>query len=523
LSFIIALVATLAIGYQGRAFWSGFLWATIHGVGPARFVAFAPVAIAFALIWIGYAVLRRRTLAFAVYALVLLGINEALVPGGPVKSALNEKALEGVELRNVRDEPLLTARGNPIGIRFHLEATVPSAGPWLISPSVLSPVSGEYPPYELQFGGYPPPLIEPSPSRDENSYYEVFQPGILYKFTYDLRPNFVDVRSWGNSPCLAKMGRETFSEEDFDKALARSRHMKLRTAVQVQMMDSNEQRVAQTYTMANEYDLEAMRRTIALEDDGHCEPVVKRTGYTRLMTTYERDQAYRGTSSDYEVKGAPLLKVQRRSTSLLAMNPHAERLLVDTRAPAKEVSTSLVDYGDAMLSPDGTSVAFLDCSGDADPTYRLGVYDLGTKSVSWPFQVSKGQTEFCEWMDDNSLFVQYYKVGDVAEKNWFSWVDRGGAEILRKGIPLATALTDVSELALSLDGKTYVRRDRSGEKPWFHCDKRVEFKFYGPPGDTLLVQETVEGRKDVTLPCLESCIGSAGWEGIPKLLGCTKD
>jgi len=224
------------------------------------------------------------------------------------------------------------------------------------------------------------------------------------------------------------------------------------------------------------------------------------------------------------VKGAPLLEVQRRSTSLFALNPHSERLLVDTRTPSKEVSTTLVDYGEVMLSPDGASVAFLDYAGDADhPAYRLGVYDIGDRSVSWPFQVSEGQTEFYQWMDDNSLFVQYYKVGDVAEKNWFSWVDRSGAEILGKGIPLAAALTDVSEVALSLDGKTYLRRDRSDERPWFHCDKRVEFKFYGPPGDTLLVQETVEGPKGVALPCQKSCIRSAGWDAIPKLLGCTMD
>lgn len=111
----------------------------------------------------------------------------------------------------------------------------------------------------------------------------------------------------------------------------------------------------------------------------------------------------------------------------------------------------------------------------------------------------------------------------MAERNGFSWVDRDGAEILGKGVPLATALPDVTEVALSLDGKTYVRRDRSGEKPWFHCDQRVEFKFYGPPGDTLLVRETVEGRKDVALPCQQSCIRSAGWDVIPKLLGCTSD
>lgn len=257
-----------------------------------------------------------------------------------------------------------------------------------------------------------------------------------------------------------------------------------------------------------------------------------------LVDRYTRDLAHRGPFKDYSVRGAPFIRIVQKADWLRYINVHwgeSRRLLIDEREPQKQLTEKLTAYQEVLLSPDGKRIAFLDYK--ASPlSYRVNVYDLDNRVTKVVFdtgqdipQDSSGQVNYFSWLADGSLFVQYEEIQtrppdqpagiNIIDK--FVLLDGDGKTLLGKAIPAVVPITDASALAYSYDNKTYLRYNRSiGEKPWFICDEEVGFKKYHPPSGVIMVRRTPEGVREKLLPCDDVCVEKAGWEMLPRLLGC---
>jgi hypothetical protein len=96
--------------------------------------AFIPTAVGLALVWTGSFVIKRTTfkgttILFVLYACIVLLLGEVLLPMTPMRMWRTQRSMESVTVRNVRDQALLSARGNPIGLRIRFAATVRHFGP----------------------------------------------------------------------------------------------------------------------------------------------------------------------------------------------------------------------------------------------------------------------------------------------------------------------------------------------------------------------------------------------------------
>ena len=205
---------------------------------------------------------------FTSYALGLVLMNEVLLPSTPLKAWWAQRALEGVEARSVRDELLLSARGNPIGIRITFQAVVPRTGNYSISASSLSRVADELL-WPLDFGNSTRSVVDPAPSPGED-IYDAFQKGVVYTFTTDLMPAFLSFHEQEKEPCLVNVTTKYISEADFLAALSKSRKMKYRGAIYATNAYSTVSTVVHEYVTSGDYDVEAMYRTIAIEGNRRC-------------------------------------------------------------------------------------------------------------------------------------------------------------------------------------------------------------------------------------------------------------
>lgn len=270
---LIASLATVVICAQSYLFLLGFVWALIHGAGPSSFLAFLPAATGLAMLWAGYVFLKRRnirrmTLVFTSYALGILLVNEVLLPSTPLKALWAQRALEAVEVRSLRDELLLSARGNPIGIRITYDAVVPRTGEYSISASALSRLADEQL-WPLNFGNSIRSVTDPPPSRGED-IYDVFQKGTVYTVTTDLTPAFLSFHEREKEPCLVNVTTKYISEAAFLAALTKSRNMKYRGEIHATNAYSSGSTVVHEYVTSGNYDVEAMYRTIAIEGNRRC-------------------------------------------------------------------------------------------------------------------------------------------------------------------------------------------------------------------------------------------------------------
>jgi hypothetical protein len=273
LALQIGLLATIVICVQGYPFVLGFAWALIHGAGPSSFLAFLPTALGLAMLWAGYVFLKRRnitrmTLVFTIYALGIVMMNEVLLPATPLKMLWAQRAAEAVEVRSVRDDVLLSARGNPIGIRITFDAVVPRTGEYSISASSLSRVADEVF-WPLNFGHVNRTVTDPPPPRGED-IYDVFQKGVVYRFTTDLLPAFLSFDEPDKEPCLVNVTTKYHSEADFLSALGKSRKMKYRGEIHVSNAHTMRSAVVHEYVTTRDYDVEAMYRTVGMEGNRRC-------------------------------------------------------------------------------------------------------------------------------------------------------------------------------------------------------------------------------------------------------------
>jgi hypothetical protein len=271
---LVGLVATFAIVAQHQGFLMGFAWAAMHGAGVSSALALLPAAIALSILWTGYAFLKRRrisrpTVAFSVYAFGILLMNELLLPTTPLKAWREHRAIRAIEVRNVRDEPYLSALGNPIGIRVTFDAVFPRTATYAISASVLMPVVEDVP-YALSLGHSTRHLVEPRPASHGASSDDVFQKGVVYTFTQEMMPNFLFYDDRRKEPCLVDVTTPYLSEAQLRSALLKSRNMKFRTAIQADSGQGWPRVAATEYVTSRGYDLEAMYQTGVIEGNRRC-------------------------------------------------------------------------------------------------------------------------------------------------------------------------------------------------------------------------------------------------------------
>ena len=272
---LIALAASAIVCAQNALFLTGFGWALIHGAGIESALAFAPAAIALTVIWIGYRFIKKNvssratTSWFAALAITVVVLNEWLLPATPLRAWRDNRSLKGVRVLAVRDEPLLSAQGNPIGVRLSFDAVVPRTSAYSIHGAVYSMSPDTI--WPLGFGYSGERRVEPAPARQAESPYDIFQKGVVYTITQDMVPVFLRYDLKTKNLCLAEVRTKYISEADFLSALAANRAAALRVGVSVNgEYNAVSMWVAERVT-SNHYDMQAIYDTIAKEGGGRCE------------------------------------------------------------------------------------------------------------------------------------------------------------------------------------------------------------------------------------------------------------
>ncbi len=163
--------------------------------------------------------------------------NKSLVEG--------EYKIVRAEIVNWRDEPLLSEKGNPIGIRLKYSIRFPVEGSYSPFPSV-------YP--ERVSLGFTGALgmrvhkgsVEPAPDGVQNPSQGIFggrgnfKAGVVYNFTADLIPNYVAFNEQKNSFCLqtkaysqqaGQQGSQTSLRERFEREVTSEMKIRYRLTI----------------------------------------------------------------------------------------------------------------------------------------------------------------------------------------------------------------------------------------------------------------------------------------------------
>jgi hypothetical protein len=271
---LIALTASAMVCAQNLPFITGLTWALIHGGDILNVLVLVPAAIAITFMWAGLYFIKKKigkraTPVFALFAAGVVACNEWLLPATPLKTWSAHRALEGVRVFDVRDEPLLSAHGNPIGVRISFQATVPRTGAYIISAATLTSESGDMI-EPLQFAHVIRRGAEPPATAQRDSPYEVFQANVAYTFSEDMLPWFIGYDEKTKTPCLAQVSTKYISEVDVLSALAANRQIRLRTEILVEA-EHNAGRVSAAQGITSRhYDMQAIYDTIATEGWGRC-------------------------------------------------------------------------------------------------------------------------------------------------------------------------------------------------------------------------------------------------------------
>ena len=172
----------------------GFSSMTLIAMG----VALTPLVV----LLIVYLFVRRRpgaTRTLLILGVVIVIIMETLLPASPFKTTITsifqKRAMQAVEIVNVRDEPFLSEKGNPVGVRVSFDAVFPRGGKLSVSPA-LRAVDERYHHYATSMGHLASTTVTPEPEKgDAGDYY--FAPGGRYRFTSGFYPVFIIIAHSG--------------------------------------------------------------------------------------------------------------------------------------------------------------------------------------------------------------------------------------------------------------------------------------------------------------------------------------
>ena len=272
LAFAVAVVATVVLCVRAESSAKGFLWMVIHGVGPAALIAFVPLGILLALLWGGFRYVNRSShrqalFIFTGFAAGLVLVNEAPWPGTQANRARHQRAMDAIEVQSIHDEELLSAKGNPIGIRVTYELRSPQRVVASVYLGLNWYRSDVGPMLEAaEFSG-PPDTIDPESSR---GIYKVLQSGGVYKLTARLTPGFLVYDEKTQQPCFRVPPSGRYSEADVAAAISERRPRKYDMNVSLTSEGDNAVGYHARYMTSREYDLAVMYQTILREGHKRC-------------------------------------------------------------------------------------------------------------------------------------------------------------------------------------------------------------------------------------------------------------
>lgn len=266
----VALVASAVLCIRNASTTLAFSWALAHA-GPMAVLTLRPIAIPLALLWGGFWYLRRSRhprapVLFVAFAIAIVLLNEAPLPGTNALRQREERAMRAVEVRSVQDEVLVSARGNPIGIRLTYELVAPMrvvAFPYLhlTWAETVTPVFDS-----MQFWG-PADTIQPVPET-VHSIYRIFEGGRLYRLTAKRMPGFLVYDEDTQQPCLRL--RANVSEADIAAAIRAKGLARYGMMISLSTEGPSDFAFHAAYRTSREYDLEAMYQTIVREGYQRC-------------------------------------------------------------------------------------------------------------------------------------------------------------------------------------------------------------------------------------------------------------
>jgi hypothetical protein len=220
MDLILAIITSLIIVFQNSYI---FLFSIKEGVTAYSFLSLLPALISLIVLWSIYAFLKHknykfRTSIFLLCAILILGVLEFLLPVSPIKttleSGIRQQAFIATVVKDITDEPLLSEKNNPIGIRIKYTAQVPVDGIYNIDPSIFSRKDKTLEPYQVQMGIIKNIAIEPAPSKVESRLNQ-FKANTVYSFTIDFVPTFLSFHSNNNVPCINFRPTNNFTGVDF--------------------------------------------------------------------------------------------------------------------------------------------------------------------------------------------------------------------------------------------------------------------------------------------------------------------
>jgi hypothetical protein len=272
---LIALAASVMVCVQNSLLLTAFTWAIIHGAGLESAFAFGPAVIGLAVIWAAFWLIKPKVskhaaASFAALALGVVLLNELLLPATPLQAWRHTHGLKGVRVLEVRDEPFLSPRGNPIGIRISFDAVVPRTAAYSISVATLMKASGETI-WPLHFAYSPGIRVEPPPVPQAESPYDIFQKDVVYRFSQDMMPAFIRYDEKTKTVCLAEVRTKYITEADFLSALAANRDIGLHVEIHVNGEFNSVSMVAAEGVTSHHYDMQTIYDTIGKEGAGRCQ------------------------------------------------------------------------------------------------------------------------------------------------------------------------------------------------------------------------------------------------------------
>jgi hypothetical protein len=270
---VVGVIATVLVCIQSSGASLALGWGLVHGAGPAAFIAFVPVALALAFIWGGYFYVVRRdwrykSALFALYAVCILTLNEALLPSTPLQATRSRRAMEAVQITNLRDEVARSPRGVPIGIQVTYEVRFPADSAISLHMSGLGRIDGDpHPELRFERGYYQ--TLDPAPESDSGFYR--FQGQATYAVTEINVPNFLKYDPRTGAACIREVIRPGLTERDFLDALSRSTRVRYRTSIRLSSADVPEPVVVNQYDTQRDYDLENLYRRNKDAGAGQCD------------------------------------------------------------------------------------------------------------------------------------------------------------------------------------------------------------------------------------------------------------
>lgn len=272
-AFAVALAATIILCVRDASVVIGFLFMVSHGVGIVAVIAFVPLGILLGLLWCGFRYAdrsnhRHAPLMFAGFAVALLLVNEAPWPGTQANRSRRQHTFDAIEVRSIHDDDLLSARGNPIGIRVTYEVYSPHrvvAFTYLRLNLDWSLREGG-PLLDLgEFWG-PADTIEPESSK---GIYKVLEGGAIYRLTANRMPGFLAYDEKTQQPCFRSRSSSKYSETDLVSAINATGRRKYGMTISFSNDNASIGHYA-SYMTSREYDLSEMYQTIVKEGYPRC-------------------------------------------------------------------------------------------------------------------------------------------------------------------------------------------------------------------------------------------------------------